>query len=167
MFWYRLTRNTFYEVAISHDPNKVFLHERIAPQAKWEPTKNDNSVRKLALSGEVVGSWRNRSSDKVLFSAFDNECRLGFAADPQKCELQKLGSHENVAGDNMDVVERLHAEAIDEIERRGLDPVLVKWLRSYGKDEFPSDFRSTDAHPAPNGWYGGYWNKMFKSFGIK
>ena len=93
--------------------------------------------------------------------------RLGFSANPEKCELQRLGSLEDVARDNPDVVEELRAAAIEEMEHRGLDPALVEWLKGQGKGEFPKDFRATDANPAPKGWRGGYWNNIHSIFGIK
>jgi len=49
-----LSRNTFYKVAISHDPTKVFLYERIAPQAKWEPTPLGSIC--------IAGRWVKRIS---------------------------------------------------------------------------------------------------------
>ena len=88
------------------------------------------------------------------------------AADPGKCELQRLGSLDDVAKDNPDVVEKLHAAAIEEIEHRGLDPALADWLKSEGKKEFPKNFRITDASPAPKGWNAGYWNKLYRSLGM-
>ena len=68
-----------------------------------------------------------------------------------------------MAENNPDVVERLHAAAVEEIEHRGLDPALVKWLKSMGKDEFPKDFSVTDTHPAPEGWRDGYWNNLYNA----
>ena len=120
--------------------------------------------RRLALAGTVVGNWGRLGADKVIFSAFDGDWSLGFSANPEKCELKRLGSQENVAEDNPDVVAKLRAAAVEEIEHRGLDPALVKWLKSEGKDEFPKDFSVTDAHPAPAGWRGGYWNSLYNAF---
>ncbi|MFQ6041194.1 MAG: sulfatase [Candidatus Poribacteria bacterium] len=122
--------------------------------------------RRLALAGSAVGSWGRTGDEKVIFSAFDKEWRLGFAANPEKCELQRLGALENVAKDNPDVVEKLRTAAIEEMEHRGLDPALVEWLKSNGKSEFPNNFRITDANPAPKGWQAGYWNKLYRSIGM-
>ncbi|MBD3181879.1 sulfatase-like hydrolase/transferase [Candidatus Poribacteria bacterium] len=119
--------------------------------------------RNIALAGTSIGNWGRAGKDRIIFSAFNKEWRLGFAANPEKCELQKLGSMENIAQDNTAIVSKMHAEAINEIERRGLDPELLKWLRSNGENQFPESFQVTDAHPAPAGWVGGYWNKMYKS----
>ena len=122
--------------------------------------------RRLALAGTAVGSWRRMGTEKILFSVFDQDWSLGFAANPEKCELRRLGTPENVARNNSDVVEKLHAAAIEEIERRGLDLALVEWLKSNGKSEFPDNFRVTDANPAPKGWNAGYWNKLYRSIGL-
>jgi len=122
--------------------------------------------RKLALAGSAVGGWQRMGAEKVIFSAFDKEWRLGFAANPEKCELQRLGSLEDVAKDNPDIVEKLHAAAIEEIEHRGLDHTLVEWLKNNGESEFPDNFRITDANPAPKGWTAGYWNKLYRSIGL-
>ena len=93
--------------------------------------------------------------------------RLGFSANPEKCELQKLGTVENAAADHQDIVAELYSAAMMEIEHRGLDPALVEWLKSEGKIDFPENFRVTDAHPAPAGWYGSYWNKYNNALGMK
>lgn len=128
---------------------------------------NKSGRRKLALAGSSVGSWSRAGADNVIFSAFDRDWRLGFSANPEKCVLQKLGSHDDVAQDNPDIVEKLYTAAIEEIEHRGLDPALVEWLQSEGKDDFPAHFRTTDAKPAPAGWQAGYWTNLYDAIGIK
>jgi hypothetical protein len=151
----------------------------IAGDVKWTPEgteSNDilsavrhgnNGNRKLALGGTPPSSWSRMGPDKVIFSAFDGDWRLGFSANPEKCELQRLGSQEDVAEDNPETVRKLHELSIAEMECRHLDPALVKWLKSYGEDKFPESFHVTDANPAPKGWRGGYWNNMYRSLGIK
>jgi arylsulfatase A-like enzyme len=112
--------------------------------------------REIALAGGAVGFWRG--AEQVLFSAYDKEWRLGVAADPAHCQLERLGTQEDVAADHPDVVERLRAAAVEEIIRRGLDPQLAEWLRTNGQGEVPKGIRVTDAHPAPPTWrsYFGY-----------
>jgi arylsulfatase A-like enzyme len=122
--------------------------------------------RDLALAGTGVHSWRGATPEQVLFSAFDKDWRLGVAADPTACELQRLGSTNDVAQNHPDVVRDLHTAAIDEIIRRGLDPALVAWLRSKGTRPFPMEFRVTDAKPAPEGWRAGYWGRFYNSLGL-
>jgi len=109
------------------------------------------TARAVVLTGAAI-SARWRKPGQVLFSAFDGEWQLGFAADPKECELMRLGSQENVAGDNPAVVASLHKKALKEITARGLDPALVKWLKRGGKGKFPASYRTTDAHSAPPGW---------------
>jgi hypothetical protein len=122
--------------------------------------------RALALGGSAVGSWQNAAPDKVLFSAYDQEWRLGVAADPGACVLERLGTQENVAADHPQLVEQLYGAALGEITRRGLDPALANWLKSEGKADLPSDYRVTDAQPLPKGWRNGYWLNMYESLGL-
>ena len=128
--------------------------------------RRSSGPRELALAGSTVGSWRGAGPDKVLFSAFDREWRLGVAADPSACELERLGTQENAAADHPQVVERLYAAALDEIAHRGLDPALLAWLKSRGTTEFPAEYRATDANPLPKGWRNGYWLNMYESLGL-
>lgn len=121
--------------------------------------------RDIALAGSAVGGWASQGAGSVLFSAFDQDWRLGFAANLESCELQKLGTFENVAEANPEVVQRLYAAALAEIERRGLDPALVEWLKSEGKGACPTHYQVTDAAPPPKGWRGGYWNNLVSAIG--
>lgn len=124
-----------------------------------EIAQEGKEPRGIALSGAVVRGWKR--PDQILFSAFTKEWRLGFAADPKYCELERLGSGENVADQHPEVVEELHRAALEEIARRGLDPVLVDWLRNRGYTEIPPEYRVTDAHPAPAGWRV-YWQNVYR-----
>jgi len=144
-------------------------NEKLVPAEleSYNVLKFNDRARNIALAGSAIGSWRRAGAQKIIFSVFDKEWRLGFAANPEKCELQRLGTLENVAEQNPDVVRHLHAAAIEEIEKRGLDAALVKWLKSNGKDEFPDNFRVTDASTPPKGWKGGYWNNLYNSIGGK
>jgi arylsulfatase A-like enzyme len=124
--------------------------------------------RDLALGGSSVGSWDREGDaagrDEVLFSAFDGEWRLGVAANPAACELERLGTPGDVAAEHPVQVEQLRAAAIDEIARRGLDPALVTWLRAEGEIDFPQAYRVTDANPLPPGWRNAYWLNMHETF---
>ena len=122
--------------------------------------------RQLALGSSSVNTWRGATPDRVIFSAYDRDWRLGVAAAPDACELERLGTQENVAADHPRVVERLRAAALSEIAHRGLDPALLDWLRSEGQAEFPTDYRVTDAQPLPKGWRNGYWLNMYESLGL-
>ena len=126
--------------------------------------------RELALGGSSVASWNRvgdpATPDKVLFAAFDRDWRLGVAAHPAACELERLGSQENVAAEHPDVVERLRIAAIAEIARRGLDPALLAWLKAEGRKKFPDTYRVTDANPLPPGGRNGYWLNMHETFSL-
>ena len=58
------------------------------------------------------------------------------------------------------IAEELHSAALDEIERRGLDPKLVSWLRSGGDTQIPEDCRLWDGYPGPPGFYT-YWDRIY------
>ncbi len=122
--------------------------------------------RDLALGGSSVASWKGAGPDKVLFSAFNREWRLGVAANPAACEWERLGTQENMAAEHPDIVERLRAAAMDEIAHRGLDPALLAWLKAEGRSEFPDRYRVTDAHPLPPGWRNAYWLNMHETFNL-
>jgi arylsulfatase A-like enzyme len=130
----------------------------------------DGGQRELALSGSSVATWKQAGSpadaDRVLFSAFDQEWRLGVSANPAACQLERLGTQGNVAAHHADVVERLRTAAIDEIARRGLDPALLAWLKAEGRPEFPDQYRVTDANPLPPGWRNAYWLNMHETFSL-
>ncbi|MHC4248241.1 MAG: sulfatase [Planctomycetota bacterium] len=121
--------------------------------------------RELALTGPVIHGWPSLGAEKVLFSAFDREWHLAFTADPAHCRLRRLGSREDVAAGTPERVASMHAAAVDEMERRGLDPSLVAWLRSEGRSDFPAEHRVTDAPEPPAGWHAAYWRHINKALG--
>jgi len=121
--------------------------------------------RRLALAGGRTDDWkgdleRGDAEAHILFTVFDREWCLEFASKPENCRLTRLGSLEDVAADHLSVVEELHAAAIDEIEHRGTDPVLVDWLRRSGETEFPTECRFWDGYPGPAG-YTAYFNRLY------
>jgi arylsulfatase A-like enzyme len=107
------------------------------------------SPRKLALSGRQASPQWNAGPNSVLFSAFDGEWALEVTAKPENCRLERMGTLQDVAAGNQDVVAELHAAALDEIERRGIDPRLMAWLRSEGEDDFPTESTFWDGYPGP------------------
>ena len=118
------------------------------------------SPREIALCGTTVGAWKRSGKSPVLFSVLDDHWCLGFAADPAHCELQRLGTLDDVAAQKPDVVGRLWKSGVEELARRGLDPALLAWLRREGGGEFPSEFQETDAHPAPPTWKS-YFGRLY------
>ena len=115
--------------------------------------------REIALCGSHIAGWSG-DADKVLFSVFDDEWSLGFAANPERCQLQRLGTQEDVSSAFPDVVECLWKTGVAEIRRRGIDPDLASWLDSQGTAKFPTDYRTTDTHPRPPEW-NQYWNWLY------
>lgn len=118
--------------------------------------------REVALSGtavETVGRtpWKVREQDDVLFSVFDRDWSLAFTPDVDACKLREIGSFEEVSEHNPAVVQRLYEAALDELDRRGLDRAISRWLRA-GSDRgsFPSEYQATSSNPVAQGWKR-YW----------
>jgi len=119
--------------------------------------EHGDGPRALALAGGTADQWRGgaqpeQGQERVLFAVFDGDWCLELTAMPEHCGLVRTGALENVAADHPSVVEGLHAAAIDEIDRRGTDPALMRWLHSYGESGFPMDCRFWDGYPGPAGF---------------
>jgi arylsulfatase A-like enzyme len=121
--------------------------------------RDDHRPRDIALSGVSADGWAESDPDDVLFSAFDGEWCLGVTPDRDAARLWRRGDHEEVADANPEVVDRLYGAALDEVERRGLDPSLGRWLR-HGGGPFPDDARFSDSPPRPDAWES-YWDPDF------
>jgi len=128
-------------------PEGVTSHDVLSLARAGKP-----SPRKIALTGTPAGGWERLAEAGPLFNAFDGEWRLDVHLKAAECGLSRMGSLEDVAADHPDVVARLHAEALDEIERRGTDPALVAWLRGAGETDFPAEARFFENWPAPAGF---------------
>jgi hypothetical protein len=89
--------------------------------------------RPIALCGNSADNWQGSSSDDVLFHAFDGEWCLGVTRDREMAPLCRLGSHDDLASENLETVDRLYTDSIDEIERRGADPALTEGSSRTGK----------------------------------
>ena len=107
--------------------------------------------RRVALAGMRADHWQG-DAQKILFTAFDREWCLEAAARPERSRLTRLGSLEDVSADHPSVRAELHAGALDEIERRGTDPALMRWLRSGGEADWPTECRFWDGYPGPPGF---------------
>jgi hypothetical protein len=104
-----------------------------------------------------MDGWQKDGPGPV-FTLFDHEWCLEAAAKPENCRLWRLGTLKEVAAENQDVVRRLHAAALNEMERRGTHPALMKWMRSgMIESEFPTDCSYCDGWPSPVG-YEPYFN---------
>ena len=95
-----------------------------------------------------------------LFTAFDGEWSLEVSTKPENSRLVRRGSLEEVQNEHPDVVAKLHAAALDEIERRGTDAALMAWLRSGGESEFPENPNYWDGYPGPAG-FRPYFGKLY------
>jgi arylsulfatase A-like enzyme len=118
------------------------------------------SPRKLALAGRPPNTW-NRPDQPILFSAFDGTWCLQVAATPEASRLVAMGRDDDVAPEHGDVVARLWAEAVDELERRGTDPAVMRWVRSGGAGHFPAEARFHDGWPPPAGYHP-YFERLYK-----
>jgi arylsulfatase A-like enzyme len=117
------------------------------------------SPRRLAVAGSAAGRWQGEA-ERTLFTVFDQEWCLEVAAKPERCLLTHLGSLNDVASQHPAVVEELYDAGIEELERRGTDPMLMSWLRSQGEREFPAGCRLWDFYPSPAGWRE-YFSKLY------
>ena len=141
-------------IAGANSPGDLDSHDLLAVSREGrEPPRG------LAVSGTSTNGW-GRDGDRPLFTAFDAEWSLEVALKPENCRLTRLGAVEDVAAEYPDVVERLHADAIGELERRGADPVVMAWLRSGGTRDFPTDCRFFDGWPLPPG-YEPYFARLY------
>ena len=118
--------------------------------------------RTLALSGRGADAWSG-DPEEIIFTVFDSGWTLEIAAKPEACHLTRLGSLEDVAAGHQEIVERLWATALDEIERRGTDPGLMAWLRSNGEAEFPSECRFWEGWPGPAS-FTPYFNRLYRGW---
>jgi len=119
--------------------------------------ERDRRPREIALSSTVVSNWE---AGDVLGYASDGEWSLGLAADPADCELRRFGGRAEVSDDHPAVRDRLRSAAVEELDRRGLDPAVRDWLESEGETPFPGEYEATDASGRPPGWQT-YFNHPF------
>ena len=138
-------------------PDGIEGHDILTPARNGE-----SGERQLALSGGSIERWENaaRNPDLNLFTVFTREWSLEVGTKPENSKLVRLGELPDVASEHPDVVAKLHAAAIDEIERRGTDPALMAWLRSGGEAPFPADAIYWDGYPGPAG-YRPYFGKLY------
>lgn len=80
----------------------------------------------------AVAGWPP-DKQQFLLTAFDGEWCLELSLKTKDCRLVKMGETEDCASGHPDVVKRLRKAALDEYERRGTDPKIMRWLRSEGK----------------------------------
>lgn len=128
-----------------------------------EIAQNEVKGRDIALTGDSVDAWEERS-EEPLFSAFDGKWCLHFKPEIEDCKLTKRASQEDLSKENPQIVKNLHKKALEEIKSRGLDPKLINWLESEKKEQFPDNYQITNANPTPPGWSGDYWKRDVQVF---
>ena len=84
-----------------------------------------------------MGKQHTEPESQPFYCIQSREWSLEVGTKPENSRLVRLGELDDVANEHPDVVAKLHAAAVDEIERRGTDPALIAWLRSGGEDAFP------------------------------
>ncbi len=122
----------------------------------------ETGPRSVALSGRnpervwaKPGAW--------LYTVIDGDWYLELSARPEDCKLTRMGTLDDVAADNPDVVARLYEAGVEEVSRRGIDPALMAWLRSGGDAEFPEDACFYEGHPGPAG-YASYFSRTWREW---
>ena len=135
----------------SHDVLKI---------AREGGVKTEDGPRRFALAGRPAGpNWARPGA--VLCTLFDKDWWLEVAVRPDGSRLRRYGSEEDEAASNAGVLEELHAKAVAELERRGADPRLMKWLRSGGEAEFPTECVFWDGWPGPAG-FTQYFTRLYE-----
>ncbi len=120
--------------------------------------KGGEDPRNLVLAGSAANpGWAKKG---ILFTVFDRDWQLELAARPADSRLTRLGSLESIEKEHPEVVARLHAAGLAELERRGAVPELVAWLRGGGGGEFPAGCRFHEPWPKPAG-YTSYFGRLY------
>lgn len=136
-------------------PEDIISHDVLTAAREGGP-----GSREVALAGPAANAGWGETPERILFTVLDQEWYLELAAKPEHCRLTRLGSLDEVAAEHPEVVERLHAAGMAEIERRGIDSALMSWLRSQGEGEFPSEVSFWDGYPGPAG-YRSYFQNLW------
>lgn len=121
------------------------------------------SKRKVALSG-VHGQLEDIGDDPI-FTLFEKEWYLLFHPQLEKCKLHRYGSQRNFASDHPEIAARLRITALEEAERRGMDPKLIEWYHNGAKGKMPEGCRTTE-NEAPAG-FKPYFQKTYRGWSKK
>ena len=138
-------------------PDGIEGHDIVTPARNGE-----SGERELALSGGSIERWQNAAENPNinLFTIFTREWSLEVGTTPENSKLVRLGELETFPVNIRISLPKLHAAAVDEIERRGTDPALMAWLRSGGEVAFPTDATYWNGYPGPAG-YRPYFGKLY------
>ena len=145
---------TVMAIAGERAPSSLDSHDVVAiARDEAEPP------RAVAVAGRPSNSW-HRENQPICFSVLDGQWCLEAAAKPEQCRLVRMGELDDVASEHPDVVARLRAAGIDEIERRGADPAVVHWFRNEAAAPFPHNVRHYAGWPGPAGYYA-YFGRLY------
>ncbi len=114
--------------------------------------------RTIALSGHAAADW---DSVPYPFTVFGDQYYLFAALEPANSQLMRYGETNDISGDHPDIVAKLHAAGVEELERRGADHELINWIRSGGTLPFPAKRPLYDGAPMPLG-YEQYFKRVYR-----
>ncbi|MFO8008856.1 MAG: sulfatase-like hydrolase/transferase, partial [Candidatus Brocadiia bacterium] len=118
-----------------------------------------DGARPLALAGGSADGWANRGS-APLFTVFAPDDYLELALRPEDSLLHRYGDTADAPDQPAGRIGELHAAGLDELERRGADQALIRWLRSGGEAELPDDVPLFRGWPKPAG-YRPYFQRLY------
>jgi len=113
----------------------------------------DAGRREVVLCGDSARpDWGGGDRD-ALFFVSDGAWRLDFTLRAEDTRLRQAGGNRtNQAADKPEKVRDLRRAAINELARRGLDELLLEYLRREGEAPLPPTCRFWDGWPGPAGF---------------
>ncbi len=121
--------------------------------------------RPVGLAGHGADAWRRSleadAPTASLFTLFAEDGILEYALHPAQTRFVPYGSLDDLSSHHPGRVRDLRAIAVEEIARRGADPLLVDWLLAEGDRPFPEGetCRFWDDWPGPAN-YTQYFNRL-------
>ena len=112
--------------------------------------KNSMGNRELALAGVARGKAM-KHLQRGYFTVFDREGYLEWHPNPEDSILTPYGSLDDIASENPDRVQALHASGLAELERRNADPIFIDWLKNGAVGKVP-ECALYDGYPGPEGF---------------
>ncbi len=118
--------------------------------------------RAIALTGRAPGPNSVRG-DEPLFTVFDGDWQMLWAAREDHCTLSRMGEIDDVTAGHPEVVSRLHAAGLEELRARGADERLVAYLADGAEGEPPEGIQYWDGYPGPPG-YQPYFLRLWEAW---
>ncbi len=116
-------------------------------------------VRDVALAGGSADGWP-RGAGGPLFTVFAADDYLELALEPENSRLHRYGDGDDDPEHMPDRVQALHAAGLNELERRGTEEALIRWLRDGGETGLPDDTPLFRGWPKPAG-YRPYFQRLY------